>query len=162
MKTKNDLRKAIRIMVGTFMVLLILSGITAFPLEWEIRLFDPYVPLLPGNLKEWYHKVSAGIRETNARYPFMAYGTDWLAFAHLVIAVIFIGVWKDPVRNIWILQFGMISCVMVFPLAFICGPVRGIPFFWQCIDCSFGIIGLIPLYICYRWTRQLEQLQRIS
>jgi hypothetical protein len=47
---------------------------------------------------------------------------------------------------------------MIFPLAFICGPIRHIPFYWQLIDCSFGIIGIIPLFFCYRWIKQLEIL----
>ncbi|HEV3224754.1 MAG TPA: hypothetical protein VGZ90_17865 [Puia sp.] len=92
----------------------------------------------------------------NKEYPFLAYGYDWLALAHLVIAVAFFGVLKDPVRNKWIIQFGRISCCMIFPLAFIAGYVRGIPFYWQLIDCSFGVIGLIPLTICYRKIEQLE------
>jgi len=75
-----------------------------------------------------------------------------------VIAVAFIGAFNDPVRNKWIIQFGMIAWCMVFPLAFIAGTVRKIPFYWQLIDCSFGIIGLIPLYICYKKIEVLEKL----
>ena len=75
----------------------------------------------------------------------MAYGTDWLAFAHLVIAVAFIGPLLDPVRNRWVITFGMIACVMVLPLALICGPIRGIPLYWQLIECSLGVFGIIPL-----------------
>jgi hypothetical protein len=32
----------------------------------------------------------------------------------------------------------------------ICGPLRGIPFYWRLIDCSFGILGAIPLIYCMR------------
>jgi hypothetical protein len=38
--------------------------------------------------------------------PFLAYGTDWLAFAHLAIAVVFIGPWINPVRSQWVITFG--------------------------------------------------------
>lgn len=86
----------------------------------------------------------------------MSYGTDWLAFAHIVIAVVFIGPLKDPVRNVWVIQFGMIACILIIPLALICGPIRQIPFYWQLIDCSFGVIGIIPLYKCYQLIRRLE------
>jgi len=86
----------------------------------------------------------------------MAYGTDWLAFAHLVIAVAFWGPLKDPVRNIWVIEFGMIACVLVIPLALIAGPIRGIPFFWQLVDCSFGVFGIIPLWLCRRDILRLE------
>ncbi|HTE00618.1 MAG TPA: hypothetical protein VK668_15100, partial [Mucilaginibacter sp.] len=51
--------------------------------------------------------------------------------------------------------FGMIACVMIFPLAFIAGPVRGIPIYWRFIDCSFGIIGFIPLYYTRKYIKQL-------
>jgi hypothetical protein len=88
----------------------------------------------------------------------MSYGTDWLAFAHLVIAVAFIGPLKDPVRNIWVIQFGMYACLMVIPLALLCGPIRQIPFYWRIIDCSFGVLGIIPLFICYKYILKLEQL----
>ena len=98
------------------------------------------------------------LRDTNVKYPFLAYGYDWLAFAHLVIAVAFIGVLQDPVRNKWVVQFGRIACIMVFPLAFTAGMIRGIPVFWRLIDCSFGLIGLIPLTICYRKIQKLESL----
>jgi hypothetical protein len=86
---------------------------------------------------------------TNAHYPFLAYGTDWLAFAHLVIAVAFIGPYFDPIRNKWVITFGLIACVGVIPLALIAGPIRGIPFGWRLIDCSFGVCGAIP-FCCAR------------
>jgi hypothetical protein len=33
-------------------------------------------------LLRWIERVSQGVSEINRRYPFLAYGTDWLAFAH--------------------------------------------------------------------------------
>ncbi|MFT4549286.1 MAG: hypothetical protein ACI9MB_003260 [Verrucomicrobiales bacterium] len=30
-------------------------------------------------------------------------------------------------------------------MALICGEIRGIPFGWRLIDCSFGILCLLPL-----------------
>ncbi len=50
----------------------------------------------------------------------------------------------------------MISCVLVIPYALICGGVRSIPFYWRLIDCSFGVFGFIPLWFCWKWTRELE------
>jgi hypothetical protein len=114
---------------------------------------------LPAAMANWINTVYLAVKNTNTNYPYLSYGTDWLAFGHLVIATVFIGPLKDPVKNIWVLQFGMIACVMVFPLAFIAGPIRGIPFYWRLIDCCFGVFGIIPLYICYRSIRKLEKLQ---
>jgi hypothetical protein len=80
-----------------------------------------------------------------------------LAFAHLVIAVAFVGPLRDPVRNIWVVQFGMIACMAVIPLALIAGPIRGIPIWWQVIDMSFGVVGIVPLLIVHRDIRRLER-----
>jgi hypothetical protein len=44
----------------------------------------------------------------------------------------------------------MIACLMVIPLALICGSLRGIPIWWRVIDCSFGVVGIIPLAIVRR------------
>jgi len=144
-----------------FMILLILSGVTAFALETELGWLDRIFLYKTSALAVWIHAVYMALRQTNQSYPFLSYGYDWLAFAHLVIATAFFGVLKDPVRNKWIVQFGRISCWMIFPLAGIAGYVRGIPIFWQLIDCSFGIFGLIPLTICYRKIEQLEKANQI-
>ena len=65
-----------------------------------------------------------------------------------MLAILFIGPLRDPIRNKWVIEFGMIACLLIIPYAFIAGYFRGIPFLWTLIDCSFGIIGLIPLGIC--------------
>jgi hypothetical protein len=155
METRNKTLRQTRIILWTFIVFLALSGITAFPLETEMKFLVDNPQLYPSSFIPWLTQTYEAIHQTNITYPFMAYGTDWLAFAHLVLAVVFIGAIKDPARNIWVIQFGMIACVMVFPLALIAGAVRNIPFYWRLIDCSFGVIGLIPLTIAYRNTKTL-------
>jgi len=61
------------------------------------------------------------------------------------------------VRNKFIVNVGIVACIAVFPLAFICGPIRDIPFYHQIIDCCFGLFGVIPLlYIKYQ-IRLLEK-----
>ncbi len=107
-------------------------------------------------LTPWIERVYTALTATNASYPFLAYGTDWLAFAHLVIAAAFIGPYVDPVRNKWVITFGLMACAGVIPLALIAGSVRGIPLPWRLIDCSFGIFGSVPLLICDRSIRTLE------
>ena len=155
---EQQLKKRIRILIVVFIIFLALSGITAFPLEWELSILSQASTHAPFFLQQWIQSVYIAIKETNRLYPYLSYGTDWLAFAHIVIATVFIGPLKDPVKNIWVIQFGMIACVMVFPLALICGSIRGIPLFWQLIDCSFGIFGFIPLYICYKNIITLENI----
>lgn len=103
------LERRIRMWLVVFVVCLVLSGLTAFPLVHELRWLDGMN--LPGALGDWISRVREGLDATDATYPFVLYGTDWLAFAHLVIAVAFYGVYRDPVRNIWVVEFGMIACV---------------------------------------------------
>ncbi len=153
-----------RIVLGLFIVGLVLSGLTAFPLQYELDLIakvrglDNLGPAAQINsFDHWMLTVRNGLHESYARHPWLGYGTDWLAFAHLVIAVFFIGPLLDPVRNIWVLKAGLIACGLVLALALICGPVRQIPFGWRLIDCSFGVFGGIPLYYCWRLARDLEQ-----
>ena len=154
----------IRAWLVFFIVALVASGLTAFPLETELRIVSdilhatPLPDLMPAFV-DWIDRVRDALIATNDEYPFLAYGTDWLAFAHLVIAVAFIGPLRDPLRNVWVIQFGMIACVGVIPLALIAGSVREIPLGWQLIDMSFGVIGIIPLLIVYRLIRRLESQQ---
>jgi hypothetical protein len=158
---ENDIlktKKKIKYYLIFFIVGLILSGVTAFPIETGLFYVKQYMSILPIAMQEWINKVYIALHETNEKYPFLAYGTDWLGFAHIVIAMAFIGPLRDLVKNIWIIEFGMIACLMVIPLAFIAGSIRQIPFFWQLIDCSFGVFGIIPLYFCWKEIKKLEYI----
>ena len=147
-----------------FMIGLVLSGITAFPLPQEVSLLSRWLGVPPGapgsypGLTGWIVIVRDALQATDGRYPFLAYGYDWLAFAHIVIALLFIGPCRDPVKNAWVIEWGMIACVLVVPLALICGPIRGIPLGWRLIDCSFGVVGIGPLIACRRLISKLERL----
>jgi hypothetical protein len=161
-QTKPQLIRSIRLWLSLFIFGLILSGLTAFPLEHETGWLSSVLyihPILPNSIILWITRVHNALRDTGLRYPFLAYGTDWLAFAHLVLAIVFLGPLRDPVRNKWVLQFGVIACVSVVPLALIAGPLRDIPLPWRLIDCSFGIFGAIPLLICLHYVNRLEHLE---
>lgn len=163
MNDRAALVKGIRAWLVFFVVCLVLSGATAFPLVHELRWTDGLLralsvgEYLPG-LTDWIERVRAGLDQADAEYPFLLYGTDWLAFAHLVIAVAFYGPYRDPVRNIWVVEFGMIACAGIVPLALICGPIRQIPFWWSVIDMAFGVFGVIPLYVVRQRIKRLEAL----
>ncbi|MBK8848274.1 MAG: hypothetical protein IPO27_17745 [Bacteroidetes bacterium] len=148
----------IKLITAVFVGLLVLSGITAFPLQTEMEFLLTIINWFPMPLRHWIETVAEGIMQTWSRYPYIAYGTDWLAFAHIMIGLAFVGIWRNPVQNIWICEWAMLCCLCVFPLAFICGPIRGIPFFHQLIDCSFGIFGLVPLYILRKKILQLKSI----
>ncbi len=161
-KLITKIRWALRLLIFG----LVISGLTAFPLEWELNLLVNHLLGVPesagpdsySGLLAWLVTVRNGIQAMYSSYPWIAYGTDWLAFAHLILAFLFIGPLREPVRNRWVIDFGILACLGVLPLALICGPLRGIPFFWRLVDCSFGLFGLIPLVLARRWTLQLEAL----
>ena len=68
-----------RILLSGFMVGVIISGATAFPLTWELNLLFEW--LLPHRerfpaLFEWISRVRTGLLQTDAQFPFIAYGTN--------------------------------------------------------------------------------------
>jgi hypothetical protein len=163
--SQSELLFRIRFWLVLFIAGLVLSGLTAFPLQRELVLLNhllgvPTVAPLGGEpaLHSWLRRVMEALTATNRDYPFLAYGTDWLAFGHLVIAIAFLGPLRDPVRNKWIFTFGILACAGVIPLALIAGQVRGIPLYWRLIDMSFGVFGAIPLLLCLGYVRRMERL----
>ncbi len=154
-KIKNKEIKIIRRLIGIFIIALFLSGLTAIPVDAELSFL---LKLLPTDtpISRWLSKVLSAYRSAHNEYSFLLYGYDWLAFAHFVLAILFLGPYKDPVKNMWVIEFGLIACVLIFPLAFIAGYFRGIPIGWQLIDCSFGVFGFVPLWICYRKIKAIE------
>jgi hypothetical protein len=158
MTYEQTLNRRIRPLLALFVLGLVLSGLSAVPLQTEanwladlVAADEPDSGFWPLDVKRWAATVREAITETNRQYPFMAYGTDWLAFAHVIIAVAMIGPFRDPLRNVWVIDFGMVACVAVIPTALIAGALRGIPLWWRLIDCSFGVLGIMPLLAvrCY-------------
>jgi len=158
MNREHTLRRRIKWLTWLFIIGLFISGVTAIPLRPEInRLQDFLLKHADASaMTEWVMRIHDALEQVAAQYPFLFYGTDWLAFGHFMIALAFVGVLRDPVRNRWLFDFGLIACVLVIPYAFVFGGVRGIPVWWRLVDCSFGIFGFIPLWFCRRWARELE------
>lgn len=161
---RDALLRRYHLVLGLFITGLILSGLTAFPLLHELRLMASWLGIenhaaytQHAGLKFWLGYVWHGLEVTQQQFPFVAYGTDWLAFGHLMIAVFFIaGPWRHPVANAWVLKVGLLACAAIFPLALVCGEIRGIPLSWRLIDCSFGLFGALPLLYCLRLVRQMS------
>lgn len=149
----------IRLLLWVVILGLVLSGATAIPLETELRILGR-IAEQDGTInaaEAWIIKVRDGLIDTNVKYPFIAYGTDWLAFAHFVIAIAFIGPLRDPLRNIWVIDFGIIASILILPFALIMGGLRGIPLAWRLIDCSFGLLCIPPLWYCRQLITRLER-----
>jgi hypothetical protein len=149
-------QKRIRFFILLFIIGLTLSGISAIPALSEATLLKQFFgsstwlgEIFPG-IAIWFDRIYEGVHIGYGQYPFLAYGTDWLAFGHIAIAIAFIGPLRDPIKNIWVIEFGMIACVLVVPWAIVFSFVRDIPIFWTLIDISFGIFGIIPLWFVRR------------
>ena len=155
--------KRVRALLIFFMLGLVLSGLSAIPLQWELEIIKPlfgtsswFSNFFPA-FSTWMDRIYEGVQNGYGQYPFLAYGTDWLAFGHVAIAVAFIGPLRDPLKNIWVVEFGMIICVLVIPWTVMFGLIREIPFFWMLIDMSFGILGILPLWLARRDILRLRQ-----
>ncbi len=163
MNREQTLRYRIKLLVGFFIFGLVISGATALPLNWEVGLLVKWFGLTgqtsatatsePGR---WLLMAREALVDVSAKHPLLFYGTDWLAFGHFVIAIAFLGALRDPVRNRWLFDFGLIACVAVIPFALGFGAVRGIPFWWRLIDCSFGVFGFVPLWVGRKWVGEIE------
>jgi hypothetical protein len=151
----NREKQIVRNWLRVFIAALFISGLTAIPVERELSYIVDHFPF-EGSIKGFLDEVLIGIRHTSNDYPILFYGYDWLAFAHFALAILFIGPLRDPVKNKWVIEFGVIACILIIPFAMIAGHFRGMPFWWRLIDCSFGIIGLLPLAICLKNIKRLE------
>jgi hypothetical protein len=158
-----QLLRRIRIFTLVFILGLVVSGVTAIPLVTELNWL---VSAMGGEASlgtaastdpgPWLLRIRTALVQTQGTHPQLFYGTDWLAFGHIVIAIAFIGALRNPVENRWLFDFGLIACALVIPWALIFGAVRGIPLWWRLIDCSFGLVGAVPLWLCRTWVRQLR------
>ncbi len=153
--------KKIRTALIIFATGLFISGLTAFPLERELLILSHQIPQ-DSFFGEWIWKVRDALVFVEMHFPFLSYGTDWLAFAHILFAILFFGILKDPIKNKWVVEFGIIACVLILPLALIAGDIRGIPMFWRLIDCSFGILGVIPLIYALRQINLIQSSKNLN
>lgn len=158
------LRSRIRAWTLFFIAGLVLSGATAIPIATQVELGSSLLGadmraggLLPEGAGAWLRTLRDGIRATASDAPFMFYGTDWLAFGHFMIALVFVGALRDPVRNRWLFQFGMIACALVPAWALVFGALRGIPLWWRAVDAAFGVVGFVPVWLCHRWSGELAR-----
>ena len=75
-------QKRIRFLLIFLMFALVLSGLTAIPLQWELKVMMPLVKLgtqwgilVPAPV-QWIEKINQGVQNGYGQYPFLAYGTD--------------------------------------------------------------------------------------
>lgn len=149
-------RRRIRLLLLLTICGLIASGLSAVPLQWELNFVLQYRMQLPTYLVDWFEKVNQAITETGDKYPLVLYGYDWLGFAHILIAIAFVGPLLDPVKNQWVVIWGMIASALTVLMAFIAEPFREIPFFWSLIDAVIGAGAFMVLWMCNRLINQIK------
>lgn len=159
MNTWKALKRA-RIMLGIVVFGLLVSGVTVWPAVPELKLavrmvWGPAAPV--GVLHAFVLRAIEGLEHVQANYPFMLYAHDWLAFAHIMLAFLFAGAIKDPVRNKWIVQCGLVMCASIPLLAGVCIPIRGLPSCWFWIDFAFAPAAAWPLWIALRDILKVER-----
>lgn len=159
--TSQRLRRKIKIAIIITIIGLLLNGLSAIPLKTELNILLSKPDALPKFLRDWWVYVDKGLTETNNKYPFMRYGFDWLAFAHLLIAIAFIGPLKNPVKNEWIITWGMIASVLSVVIAFTWERLRGIPVWWSCIDAAIGVVAFLILWLCNMWIKKLKSIEGV-
>ncbi|MBL0335434.1 MAG: hypothetical protein IPP73_09045 [Chitinophagaceae bacterium] len=102
----------------------------------------------------WLDEVQRGVSQTAAEQPWLFYGFDWLAFAHIVLALFFIGPYREPVKNKWVVECGIYACSLSH------APGDRIPFWWR--RGSLGIFGMIPLCTVLKKINRLEETENQS
>lgn len=114
-------------MLGIVAFGLFVSGVTVWPAIPELRLslaILSQVGLEDSQLYSFTSQILASLEAIEKDHPQIMYGYDWLAFAHIVLAILFVGAIRDPVRNKWVIECGLIMCALVPVLAASCIPVR--------------------------------------
>ena len=161
--SRQQLLWRVRMLTGLFILGLVFSGLTAIPLvtelNWLVSALGAEASMGGAASTDpgpWLLRLRTALGQTQAAHPQLFYGTDWLAFGHIVIAIAFVGALRNPVKNRWLFDFGLIACGLVIPWALLFGAVRGIPIWWRLIDCSFGVVGAVPLWLCRKWVRRLR------
>jgi len=142
---------------------LLVSGVTIWPALTELKTAVHYVwgdgpP--DGVLHAFVLRAIEGLEKVESEYPFLLYAHDWLAFAHIGLAILFAGAIRDPVRNIWVVQYGLIMCILVPVLEGICIPIRGLPLRWFWIDFAFAPGAGLPLWVALRDIKRVEAFCR--
>jgi hypothetical protein len=154
----TNLKRA-KLMLTIVVFGLLVSGVTVWPAVSELKLAVSIVwgdAEPSGVLHRFVLRAIEGLESVEAQYPFMLYAHDWLAFAHIVLAILFAGAIRDPVRNVWVVHCGLIMCALVPVLAGICIPIRGLPLRWFWIDFAFAPAAGVPLWIALRDIRRAE------
>jgi len=138
---------------------LLISGITVWPAIPELKfglIVLEKIGLAHSELAQFTETILLSLQHIESEHPHILYGYDWLAFAHIVLAILFWGAARDPLRNKWIVECGLIMCALIPLLALICIPYREIPWWWFFMDFAFAPAAALPLWTALTDIRTIE------
>lgn len=141
-KWHDRLSSKIRICILIFIVLLTLDNSTFFDIQISETL------TISSNLSTW---LSAKVMGAG----FMDGFSFELVGLHLLLMLLLFGAIREPYRNIWVLKFCTLA---IFSIIFISNYqlLETTNVFAIGLNAFFQSIKIIPLFMAYRWTKQLE------
>ena len=160
----DNLLRRFRLTLSLLIAGLVVSGLAYFALLRETTLVLHSRLLQGTGLLEtpfgpWLNEVHRVLAQQASQAPVLFYATDWLGFAHLVMALALVGPLRHPVRNRWVIDFGLSACLGVPLMALFAGSIRGVPMYWQLVDCTFGLAGAATLLLCRHYLGLMERLR---
>ena len=153
----------IRLCLALVIAGLLLSGATAFfPIhetKWLLEQLASTAHFGAGTpLSEWLLHLRSALIAALTTAPFLAYETDREGFGLLLFALLFVGPYRDPIRNRGVINFGLLTCAALAAFAFVAGPLRGIPVLWRCVDAALALLCALPLLLCRHYLHLLEHI----
>jgi hypothetical protein len=95
-----------RILMLVVAFVLFMSGVTIWPWEIELELLLSVLDATggPQALADTVQSILTDMRRLRDENSAIPYLGDWLAYAHIVLCVLFLMALKDPVRNILVVR----------------------------------------------------------
>lgn len=159
----SNLLTRIRLCLALVIAGLVVSGASAFcPIretKWLLEQLASTIHFGAGTpLSEWLLGVHRALIAALTTAPFLAYETDREGLSRILLGLLFLGPYRDPDRNRWVIDFGLLSCAAMVGLAFIAGPIRSIPVPWRWVDAGLAVLCAIPLLLCRHYLHLLEHI----
>ena len=154
----------IRMVLTLAISCLILGSLATFAAPHSIavvlavfRRFDLATPATSHALM-WLRHIQLQLGRDSHRHPMLHYGADLFAFVELAFALVLISPLRNPVRNQWVIQSGILACCCLIPFALILGPWHGLPMAWRIVSCVVALCGIAPLMLCRHYITLYETL----
>ncbi len=153
----------IRLCLALLMAGLLFSSLPGFfPLngtKWILGLLARTSHFGDGTpLFTWFLGTRQALMATSLTARFLFYATNRDGLSRILFALLFLGPYRDPVRNRWVINFGLLSCAALVLFAFVAGEIQGMPFLWRCADAAFALLCALPLLLCKHYIHLFEHI----